>query len=229
MMLESEGVMMADSSLTHAAFNSARGVALIDQWVALYRSGYLQSESIIKPGSMIVESYQSGQTAMMFTGPVFLKRIGVNAPAIYAQTEVAPVVVGASGKHELAAMAIAVMSTSAHQTEAADFALFVTNVQNQLAFAKLTTTYPSVAGAYADPFFSRDDGSLESRGRVLGAQELPTAGRLRAYLQHPEFDRLRDSFDEAIQNACLGKMSTKEALDRAASEWNDVLASVPIR
>ena len=229
MMLESEGVMMADSSLTHASFNSERGVALVDEWVRLYRSGYLQSESIMKPGSAIVESYQSGQTAMMFTGPVFLKRISVNAPAIYAQTDVAPVVVGASGRHELAAMAISVMASSAHQTEAADFALFVTNTKNQLAFARLTTTYPSVADAYADPFFTRDDGSLESRGRVLGARELPGAGRLRAYLQHPEFDRLRDSFDEAIQNACLGKMSTKQALDRAAAEWNDVLALAPAR
>jgi putative chitobiose transport system substrate-binding protein len=228
MMLESEGVMMADSALTHATFNTERGIALIDQWVNLYRSGYLQSESIMKPGSMIVESYQSGQTAMMFTGPVFLKRIAINAPAVYGQTDVAPVVTGTSGRHELAAMTIAVMSTSTHQQEAADFALYVTNRKNQLAFAKLTTTYPSVADAYTDPFFTRDDGSLESRGRVLGAQELRSAGRLRAYLQHPEFDRLRDSFDEAIQNACLGKMTTKEALDHAASEWNDVLASAPV-
>ena len=227
MMLESEGVMMADSALTHAEFNSERGIALIDRWVQLYRGGYLQSESIMKPGSMIVEAYQSGQTAMMFTGPVFLKRIAVNAPAIYAQTDVAPVVVGVTGRHELAAMALAVMSTSTHRTEAADFALFMTNAKNQLEFAKLTTTYPSVAEAYSDPFFSRDDGSLESRGRVLGAQELPTAGRLRAYLQHPEFDRLRDSFDEAIQKACLGTLSTKDALDRAALEWNDVLALTP--
>jgi len=227
MMLESEGVMMADSALTCARFNSDSGVLLVDRWVQLYRGGYLQSESIMKPGSMIVESYQSGQTAMMFTGPVFLKRIAVNAPAIYAQTDVAPVVVGASGRHELAAMTLAVMAASAHPAEAADFALFVTNAKNQLAFAKLTTTYPSVAEAYADTFFTRSDGSLESRGRVLGARELPTAGRLRAYLQHPDFDRLRDSFDEAIQQACLGTLSTKEALDRAAAEWNEILASAP--
>lgn len=227
MMLESEGVMMTDSALTHAEFNSERGVALVDKWVRLYRDGYLQSESIMKPGSMIVEAYQSGQTAMMFTGPVFLKRIAVNAPAIYAQTDVAPVVTGASGRHELAAMAISVMSTSAHPAEATEFARFVTNAKNQLAFAKLTTTYPSAVGAYADPFFSRDDGSLESRGRVLGARELSSAGRLRAYLQHPDFDRLRDSFDEAIQNACLGRMTTKEALDRAAAQWNEVLSLTP--
>ncbi|MGE5314807.1 MAG: ABC transporter substrate-binding protein [Acidobacteriota bacterium] len=228
MMLESEGVMMADSSLRHAAFNSERGIALVDEWVRLYRDGCLQSESIMKPGSMIVESYQSGQTAMMFTGPVFLRRIKTNAPSIYRSTDVAPVVTGRTGKHELAAMAVSVLSTSKHRKEAAEFALFLTNPENQLAFAKLTTTYPSVKEAYRDTFFTRGDGTLEARGRVLGARELPSAGRLRAYLQHPEFDRLRDAFDEAIQHACLGTMTTKEALDRAASEWNDILSSTPV-
>jgi hypothetical protein len=40
---------------------------------------------------------------------------------------------------------------------------------------------------------------------------------------HQDFDVLRDSFDEAIQKACLGTLSTREALDRAAGEWNAIL------
>ncbi|MHB1051277.1 MAG: ABC transporter substrate-binding protein [Bacteroidota bacterium] len=223
MMLASEGIEMTDRSMTRALFNSDRTVELIDQWVQLYRQGYLPSESIIKPGSAIVEAYQSGQVAMILTGPVFLQRIRTNAPKIYSKTDVAPVVTGATGRHDLAAMALSVLNSSTHKKEAIDFALFVTHPENQLAFSKLTTTYPSVIEALRDTFFASGNSSLVTKARNLGASQLSSATRLRAYLDHPEFDKLRDSFDEAIQNACLGTLSTQEALNKSVSEWNDIL------
>ncbi len=224
MMLGSEGVEMTDSTMTKAAFNSPEGVSLVDKWVQLYKNGYLQSESIIKPGSTIIEAYQSGQVAMVFTGPVFLRRVKDNAPNIYNNTDVAPAVVGKTGKHELAAMSISVMKSSKHIKEAVDFAFYVTNSENQIAFSKIETTYPSTLDALKDSFFTFDDGTLETKARIIGAKELFDAVRLRKYLEHPQFDKLRDAFDEAIQKACLSKMSTKEALDEAAKKWNEILA-----
>lgn len=228
MMLGSEGVEMTDSLMTMAKFNSPEGVELIDKWVQLYKEGYLQSESIIKPGSTIIEAYQSGQVAMVFTGPVFLKRVKDNAPAIYANTDVAPAVVGKTGKHELAAMSISVMNSSKHKKEAVDFAFYVTNSENQIAFSKIETTYPSTTDALKDPFFTKDDGSLETKARIIGANELFDAVRLRRYLEHPQFDKLRDAFDEAIQKACLGKMITRKALDEAAIKWNKILTQIDL-
>lgn len=225
MMLGSEGVAMTDELVTKAAFNSPEGIELIDKWVQLYRNGYLQSESIIKPGSTIIEAYQSGQVAMVFTGPVFLRRVKDNAPSIYKSTDVAPAVVGKTGKHELAAMSISVMNSSRYKKEAVDFAFFVTNSENQIAFSKIETTYPSTVEALSDSFFTIDDGTLETKARIIGANELFDAVRLRKYLEHPQFDKLRDAFDEAIQKACLGKMTTKEALDEAADKWNQILAN----
>ncbi|MCX8010221.1 MAG: sugar ABC transporter substrate-binding protein [Ignavibacteria bacterium] len=224
MMLASEGIPMIDVERNRAVFNSPKAVELISMWVDLYREGYLPSESIIKPGSTIIEPYQSGQVAMVFTGPVFLKRVKDNAPKIYDETEISTAIVGITGKHELATMVISILATTKHTQEAVDFSLFVTNAENQLEFSKLARTiYPSVAKALEDSFFTIDDGTLESRARKIGAEELYSAERLNTYLEHPKFDELRDAFDEAIQNACLGKMSTKEALDKAAEEWNKIL------
>ncbi len=224
MMLASEGVQMTNPEMTKATFNSPEGVKLIDQWIQLYRNGYLQRESIIKPGSTIIQPYQSGQVAMVFTGPVFLKRVKENAPDIYNETDVAPAVVGKTGKSELAAMSLSVMSGSKHKKEAIKFAFYLTNVKNQIEFSKIATTYPSVKEALKNPFFTKDDGTLASKARIIGAKELPNAVRLRKYLENPEFDRLRDAFDEAIQNAALGKISTKKALDEAARKWDQILS-----
>jgi putative chitobiose transport system substrate-binding protein len=223
MMLGSEGVPMTDDGLTHATFDTRRGISLVDAWVRLYREGYLQSESIIKPGSQIVEAYQSGQVLMIFTGPVFLNRVRNNAPAIFRETGVAPAIVGATGKHELAAMSVSVLSTSPHQAEATEFALFVTHPANQLAFSKLTNTFPSVLEALRDTFFTASARGIEPEARRLGASQLPHSTRLRSYLQHRDFDLLRDAFDEAVQKACLGSLSTEEALRGAAARWNVIL------
>jgi putative chitobiose transport system substrate-binding protein len=223
MMLGSEGIPMSDSGMTEAKFNSVEGIAHIDKWVQLYRDGYLQSESIIKPGSSIIEPYQSAQAAMVFTGPVFLKRIRENSPSVYSNTAVAPAVTGKTGMHELAVMTLSVHSGSKNIAGAVRFTRFVLNKTNQLEFSRLSTTYPSVTEALTDSFFIKRDGTLESEARVTGALELKDAVRLRKYLEHPQFDKLSSAFDEAVQNAALGKMSTKEALDKAAIKWNSIL------
>ncbi|MCX6136770.1 MAG: sugar ABC transporter substrate-binding protein [Ignavibacteriales bacterium] len=222
-MLESEGVAMTDQKISIATFNSPRGIELISQWVDLYRGGYLQRESIISPGTKIIEAYQSGQVAMVFTGPVFLGRVKTNAPSIFATTGVADNPVGITGKQELATMVISVMASTKFPRESADFTQFVLNAENQLAFSKIEPTFPSVTAALKDPYFTKDDGTLEGRARIVGARELPASAQLSIYKQHPEYVRLKEIFDEAIQKACLGSATTKDALDEAVRQWNVIL------
>ena len=226
-MLESEGVAMTDDKISAAAFNSPRGIELISQWVDLYRQGYLQRESIINPGTKLIEAYQSGQVAMVFTGPVFLGRVRTNAPSIFAATGVAENPVGSTGKQELASMVISVLASTKHPKESADFTQFVLNAENQLAFSKIEPTFPSVTIALKDPYFTREDGTLESSARVIGARELPASAQLSIYKHHPEYVHLKEIFDEAIQKACLGNATTKDALDDAARQWNEILQKGP--
>ena len=223
-MLESEGVQMIDDQMKNALFNSEKGIELISKWVDLYKEGFLPRESIIAPGSKIIEPFMSGDVAMVFTGPVFIRRIKDNSPEIYKHTGVSSVITGKNKTHELAAMSLSILASSKHKKEAGDFIFYLTNAENQLKFSKLTITFPSVVEALRDSFFTIDDGTLESRSRVIGAKDLPEARRLRTYLQHPKFDDLRNIFDEAIQNACLGKKNVKQALDDAANEWNKILS-----
>ena len=223
MLLESEGVKMVNPLLTKALFNSKESIELISEWMDLYKTGYLPSESLIKSGASIIELYQSGQVALVLTGPVFLKRIKDNSPDIYKNTDIAPPVVGKTGLHELAAMSISVMKNSVKKKLAVDFALYVTNNLNQLKFCKLATIYPSTISALSDSFFTRSDSTIETRARVMGAKLLPDAVRLRKYLEHPKFDLLRDIFDESIQSIGLGNIPVRQALNDAVNKWDVIL------
>lgn len=223
MLLESEGISMTDEKIKKATFNSPEGIEIISKWVELYKNGYLPRETVIQTGTSIIEPFQSGQVAMVLTGPVFLRMIRDNAPVIYEQTGIAPAIKGKTGSHELAAMSLSVLGKSRYKKEAVDFILYVLNSENQLAFSKLTTTFPSVKEALEDDFFSTTDGSLETEARVMGAKELPNAKRLTMFYRHPQYDKLKDTFEEALQSAFLGRRSVKDALNRAAVQWNKIL------
>jgi len=222
MMLESEGLSMTNLSTDKAIFNSDNHLNILNKWVNLYRSNYIESESIFKTNAEIIESYQSGRSALVFTGPVFLKRIKDNAPSIYSNTEISTAITGKTGRHELAAMALSILQTSVNKKQAANFILFVLNSTNQIKFCKLATIFPSIKIALDDEYFKKGDGTLETKARIMGAKDLPNAVRLRKYLSHPQFDLLNDAFDQSIQEACLGKLSTKESINNAVLEWNKV-------
>jgi len=223
MMLGSEEIPMTDSLMTRALFNEPESASKIAGWINLVKGKYLSRDCVIRPGSAIIEPYQSGQVAMVFTGPVFLRQVKENAPGIYAVTGIAPPITGSSGKHELAAMALSVLSTSDYKQESYEFVRYILNAENQLRFAKMAPVFPSHKEALKDSYFTETDGSLETTARVMGAQYLPSATRLRSYLRHPRFDQLRNFFDEAVQNAVLTRITTQDALNKAAKSWNAVL------
>lgn len=76
---------MVNSDITRALFNSPEAVSLINSWMDLYKQGFLPSESLINTGASIIEPYQSGRVAMVFTGPVFLKELKIMLPVFIPQ------------------------------------------------------------------------------------------------------------------------------------------------
>ena len=93
----------------------------------------------------------------------------------------------------------------------------------RLSFAKLNTVYPSSKEALRDIYFVANDGTPEAKARVIGAIELPYADRILKHLGHPQIEKLQDVFNEAIQAACLGKITIREAIDEAAEKWDELL------
>jgi putative chitobiose transport system substrate-binding protein len=118
-------------------------------------------------------------------------------------------------------MDLVVPLASRHRAEAVDFALFVTNDENQLAFAHDIVTFPSTWAAAADPYFTRAGATPEDRGRAIAARELGIARDLTVATPHS--DELFRIFSEAVGNAFFGSMTPKQALSWAAKEWNSRL------
>lgn len=220
--LVSEGVPLLDPDGLRAAFDSPEAADVLREWVETFQSGAMPRECIQVGHRGGIDMFQSGSIAFFVGAPQFLRIIKQNAPALYRSADVAPAVVGRSGKAELDVMALCVSRRSGNPQLAAKFAAFVTNAGNQLAFARIVPIFPSITVTLEDPFFMNQDGSLEAKARSLAAMQILNAQVMKPYSRH--YQRLQESFKNAMLKAFLGDATAQAALHTAAEQWDKILA-----
>ncbi|MBE9040170.1 sugar ABC transporter substrate-binding protein [Oscillatoriales cyanobacterium LEGE 11467] len=213
------GVKLIDSK-SRAAFNTPEGNAAFRYWVDLYRQGLLPREALTQGHRRAIELYQAGEVALLASGPQFLRTIAQNAPAIADVSEVAPQITGKTGKKSVAVMNLVVPRNTKKPEAAIAWALFITNPENQLAFAKLTNTLPSTQASLNDPYFNAlpSDASPVDVARLVSASQLPDAEVLIPPIK--DVDRLQQILYDNLQGAMLNQKSVEEALSDAEEAWN---------
>ncbi len=204
-----------------AVFDSPAHVALLARYVDLFKRDMFPADTLQRGYLGATERYAAGRLAMLVTGPEFLLKVRSDGPDVYRDTLVAPMPLGRGHVIDLPTMDLVVPLASRHRAEAVEFAVFVTNDENQLGFSHVLVTFPSTQAAAADPFFTRVGTTPEDRGRMIAARELGMARDLTVVT--PRSDELFRIFREAVENAFYGRMTPQQALSWAAREWNSRL------
>ncbi len=219
-----DGVPLLSADGKKAAFDTPEGRASFGYWVSLYKDGAIAKESLSLDHREVVDRFQAGQTTVLPAGPQFLTLIKQNAPELYAKLEVGPQLAGTSGKVGVGVMNLVVPKGAKHQDQALALAQFITNADNQLAFAKIVPILPSVKAAAQAEYFTKlpENPSLEDRARKIAAEQLERAELLVPPL--PKHDELAKALNQAFQSAALGKVSADEALAKAAADWDRILS-----
>ncbi|MBW4638784.1 MAG: sugar ABC transporter substrate-binding protein [Gloeocapsa sp. UFS-A4-WI-NPMV-4B04] len=213
------GVTLVDAQ-GKAAFNTPQGKAAFQYWVDLYKNGLLPREVLTQGHRQAIELYQAGETAMLGSGPEFLKVIATNAPAIAKVSATAPQITGNTGKKNVAVMNLIIPRDTDQPQAALKFALFVTNNENQLAFAKAASVLPSTVQALSDPYFKtlKPDASSLEKARVVSASQLQQAEVLIPAMKN--LNVLQKTIYENLQAAMLDEKTVDQAINDAAQEWN---------
>ena len=165
--------------------------------------------------------YQSGEAAMLASGGEFLTAIATNAPAIAKVSATAPQITGENGKKNVAVMNLVIPRDTEQPDNALKFALFVTNNQNQLSFAKAANVLPSTTAALSNSYFKTvaANGSALEKARVISAGELPNAEVLVPAMKN--INVLQKAIYENLQAAMLGEKTVDQAVADAAQEWDN--------
>jgi putative chitobiose transport system substrate-binding protein len=100
------------------------------------------------------------------------------------------------------------------------FALYVTNSQNQLAFAKVANVLPSTVEALQDSYFKSvpADAAPSDRARIVSASGLEKAELLIPPLK--DVKKLQKAIYDNLQAAMLGEKSVEQAVTDAAAAWD---------
>lgn len=214
------GVPLVDDQ-GQAAFNTPEGRRVFQYWVDLYQQGLLPPEVLTQGHRRAIELYQAGELALLITGPQFFQSIAKNAPSIAAVSAPAPQITGETGKRTVAVMNLVIPQDSDVPQEALDFALFVTNDQNQLAFAQVANVLPSRQAALKDPYFQKvpENTSPEAEARIVSAQQMSQAELLLPAIE--DVKKLQKIIYNHLQAAMLKEKTVDQAVADAATAWNN--------
>ncbi|WP_370584668.1 sugar ABC transporter substrate-binding protein [Oculatella sp. LEGE 06141] len=213
------GVQLVDAQ-GQAAFNTPAGRAAFQYWTDLYQQGLLPREVLTQGHRRAIELYQSGETAILSSGSQFLKAIATNAPTIAEVSNSAPQITGDTGKKSVAVMNLVIPRNTDQPEAALKFALFVTNNENQLAFAKAADVLPSTTQALQDSFFTNapDNASSIEKARAVGASQMQDAEVLLPAMK--DVKALQKVIYENLQASMLGQKTVDQAVEDAATAWN---------
>ncbi|MBM2885810.1 extracellular solute-binding protein [Chromobacterium phragmitis] len=206
------------------AFNSPAHVAFVKKLTDAYKAGALLKDNLFSQDNFQVAmaAYNGGRLAMLESTPTTLTRVRDEAPKLYVHTRVAPAPLGPTG---IAAggwmfnFAVARNVDKALLPEIGKFGNYLTNADNQLAFAKLAGTLPTARKAAQDPHFQKvaDNAGPAERAVGIAAANLDKTRTL--FLSVKNADVLSAKLSAAVEKAVTGRQDAKAALDEAAAYW----------
>jgi multiple sugar transport system substrate-binding protein len=213
------GVPLMNAEGTKFTFNDAKGVELVEMYKQLYDAKALLPEALTQTYTGSGAKFMAQQVALSPGSGYDLENFRTNAPGLYRNVGITKTITN-TGNANMYLQGISVAAHSKNKTTAAAFARFVTNAENQLAFAKIVTIFPSTNGTLEDPYFTKDDGTDVGRVRVAAAQQLKTAVN---YTPTRLSEQMKDTLRQELANAMLGKKPARKALDDAVAKCNSLL------
>ena len=164
-----------------------------------------------------LDVFARGESAMLLSGPQFLRIVEENDPKVASRVRTAPPVLGAAGVGNLSAMNIAVAADAPRRDVAVAFAAHVASATWQLELCRRAAVFPSAIEALRDPFFTEGTGSL-GEARRIAVKALASARTLIIGL--PRKEEAQRRVMGALQAMAFGGKPAAEALIEAASGIN---------
>jgi multiple sugar transport system substrate-binding protein len=213
------GVKVLNADGTKFTFaDSSKAADLIDRYKDAYQDGYMPSNVLNSDYLGNSTLFTQAKVAWTTGGATSLADFEKNNPSLKGKVTVSP----ALDTPPLYVQGLSVSSKSKHLATAEAFAKFMTNAKNQEAFAHKVNIFPSTTSSQSDPYFSKDDGTVNGEARVLANEALKTAKVINPVEAN---SAMTDFLDQQIALAMKGQVAPKQALETAQTKMNSLLAN----
>ncbi|WIB71769.1 sugar ABC transporter substrate-binding protein [Curtobacterium sp. MCBD17_026] len=213
------GVKVLNADGTKFTFaDSSKAADLIDRYKDAYQDGYMPSNVLNSDYLGNSTLFTQAKVAWTTGGATSLADFEKNNPSLKGKVTVSP----ALDTPPLYVQGLSVSSKSKHLATAEAFAKFMTNAKNQEAFAHEVNIFPSTTSSQSDPYFSKDDGTVNGEARVLANEALKTAKVINPVEAN---SAMTDFLDQQIALAMKGQVAPEKALQTAQTKMNSLLAN----
>ncbi|MFC5265995.1 ABC transporter substrate-binding protein [Kribbella qitaiheensis] len=211
------GVKIVSDDGKKFTFNTPEAVALLDKYRDAYKAGYLPRDILTQEYLGNSKLFTQGKVAWTTGGGNAIVDFQKDNPSLKGKVVPSP----ALDIPPLYVQGLSVSSKSKNQAAAIALARFVTNAENQAAFAKIVNIFPSTKASANDPYFSKSDGTVESDAKVLAFESLAKAKSLQPAVIS---GATNDFINQQISLAIAGKVTSQQALDAAVAKADQLLA-----
>lgn len=213
------GVKVLNADGTKFTFaDSSKAADLIERYKDAYQDGYMPSNVLNSDYLGNSTLFTQQKVAWTTGGATSLADFEKNNPSLKGKVTVSP----ALDTPPLYVQGLSVSAKSKHLAAAEAFAKFMTNAKNQEAFAHEVNIFPSTTSSQSDPYFSKDDGTVNGEARVLANEALKTAKVINPVEAN---SAMTDFLDQQIALAMKGQVAPEQALQTAQTKMNSLLAN----
>ena len=194
---------------------------IFDFYKKLYKEDLIPKETITQTHREALEKYMSGTVVTLQAGANFLNMIRENSPDVYKKSDVAPQVTGKLGQYDFSMMNFVIPKRAKNKDIALDFALYLTNEQNQLTLAKMTNIIATNDKTLKNEYYTKyDNADLMAKARVLSAKQLDKVEPV--YKSQKSQKELNTVINTAVQMILIDNADTKKVLDSASKKWSNL-------
>lgn len=216
--LVSNGIPVLSDDGEEFVFNSPEAVALVERYAEAYADGLMPQDVLTDAYLGNSELFTKGEAAWSTGGGNFIAGVLENNPSLEGTIVPSPYM----GITPMYVQGVSVPAASKNLPAALALARFLTNAENQEAFAELVPgIFPSTVASQDNPSFSESDGTAEGDAKVIAFTGLPDA----EVLQPVEVtEAMSTYFDQQVAAAIAGQITAQQALDAAVAKCNQLLA-----
>lgn len=216
--LVNAGAPIFNSDGTAFAFNTPDAAAEVQKWADAYKEGLMPKDVLSSNYSGNANLYTAERTAWTTGSGDYLTALKDDNPSLVPVTVPTP----AWGTPPLYVQGVSVSSKTKNKPAALALAKYITNAENQKAFAKeVPGIFPSTTASANDPYFSKSDGTNVGDAKVDAFNALKT-GESNPATFTPAMSTV---LDQQIALAMTGKITPQKALDAAVDQCNQLLKS----
>ena len=195
---------------------------LFENFRELYQTGLIPKDTVALTHREAFEQYMSGKSVFFQAGANFLNMLKENAPGVYSVTGIRPQLIGSLGQYDFSLMNFVIPLRAEHKEQALDFALYLTNSDNQLELAKMTNVIATTNRALESGFYN-DYSTLEGEARSIGAKQLKKIKPVMRQVRNQK--ELNTLVNTAVQRILTdGETPVQTILEKLSDDWAMLLS-----